>query len=251
LSAIEKAPTAVPGHPALGLESLRNVVREPLRTCRTCTTPVGGFEWCWRCREHQRIPGLADLVAPLIYAVDGSDSAALLREYKNHPARATRQRRCSTIGELMRLAVAVHHDCFASAAGMAVAQRVVIPSLAFRPGIHPMTAIAESLGLVGDAMLMPAFDARCDRVVCADKFTVQPPGAVVGRHVVVIDDVWTTGSNAQSAALTLRRAGAAAVTVLVIGRWLSSRNGLSARFIDEPRAGYDPLVCPVTGNRCP
>lgn len=251
MSAIEKAPTAAPGHPALGLESLRNVVREPLRTCRTCATPVDGFDLCWRCREHQRIAGLADLVAPLIYAVDSSDSAALLREYKNHPVRATRQRRCSTIGELLRLAMVLHHDCFGSVVGMPVSQRVVIPSLTFRPGIHPMTAIAESLGLLGDAMLMPAFDARCDRVVCADKFTVQPAGAVVGRHVLVIDDVWTTGSNAQSAALTLRRAGAAAVSVLVIGRWLSSRRALSARFSDELRAEYDPLVCPVTGDRCP
>jgi hypothetical protein len=163
LSGIENAATA--RHTGLGLESLHNVVRQPLRTCRICATPVDGFGLCWRCREHQRIPGLADLVAPLIYAVDSSDSAALLREYKNHPVRSTRQRRCSMIGELMRLAMTLHHDCFGSVVGMPVSQRVVIPSLTFRPGIHPMTAIAESLGLVGDAMLVPAFDARCDRVV--------------------------------------------------------------------------------------
>jgi phosphoribosylpyrophosphate synthetase len=135
--------------------------------------------------------------------------------------------------------------------GKPVSMRVVIPSVTFRPGIHPMTSIAESLGLVGDAMLMPALDARCDRVLSVDKFTVQPAGAVKDRHVVVLDDVWTTGSNAQSAALTLSRAGAAAVSVLVIGRWLSSRNALSARFIDDLREGYDPVLCPVTGDRCP
>ncbi len=76
-------------------------------------------------------------------------------------------------------------------------------------------------------MLIPAFDARCDRVMSGDKFTVQPAGAVTDRHVLVLDNVWTTGSNAQSAALTLRRAGAAAVSVLLmIGRWLSSRNAV-------------------------
>jgi len=101
-------------------------------------------------------------------------------------------------------------------------------------------------------MLIPAFDARCDRVMSGDKFTVQPAGAVTDRHVLVLDNVWTTGSNAQSAALTLRRAGAAAVSVLLmIGRWLSSRNAVSARFIDELQGDYDPLVCPVTGGRCP
>jgi hypothetical protein len=155
------------------------------------------------------------------------------------------------IGELLRLAISLHQHCFGAVVGKPVSMRVVIPSLTFRPGIHPMTSIAQSLRLVGDAMLIPAFDARCDRVVSVDKFTVQPAGAVTGRHVLVLDDVWTTGSNAQSAALTLRRAGAAAVSVLVIGRWLSSRKALSARFIDELQGGYDPLVCPVTGGRCP
>jgi hypothetical protein len=50
----------------------------------------------------------------------------------------------------------------------------------------------------------------------------------------------------------LRRAGAAAVSVLVVGRWLSPRNTLTERFIDTRRgAPYDPHVCPVTGGICP
>jgi phosphoribosylpyrophosphate synthetase len=198
-----------------------------------------------------RVGGVADVVAPLIYAIDTSESAALLREYKNHPVRSVRQRRCSMIGELLRLAISLHQDCFGAAVGKPVSLRVVVPSLTFRPGTHPMTSIAQSLRLVGDARLMPALDARCDRVMSGDKFTVQPAGAVTDRHVLVLDDVWTTGSNAQSAALTLRRAGAAAVSVLVIGRWLSSRNALSARFIDELQHGHDSAACPVTGGRCP
>ena len=232
-------------------ELLRNTVREPLRTCRVCTAPVDRFQLCWRCREHRRVAGVANLVAPLMYAIDNSESAALVREYKNHSVRSVRERRCSMISELLALAMVMHQDCVGAAVGMPVSQRVVSPSLTLRPGSHPMASIAESLGLVGDAMLIPAVGARCDRVVCVDKFTLQPGDAVIGRHVLVLDDVWTTGSNSQSAALTLRRAGAAAVSVLVIGRWLSSRNALSARFIDELTEGYDPRVCPVTGGRCP
>jgi phosphoribosylpyrophosphate synthetase len=194
--------------------------------------------------------GVADVAAPLIYAFEGASSAAVLRNYKNHPSRAERERCARIVRELLRLAMSQHQRCIASAVGQPVASRVVIPSLTSRMGTHPMVSIAQSLGLLGDVVLRPSLDARCDRVVDADKFIVD--GAVAGQHVMVLDDVWTTGSNAQSASLALRRAGASAVSVIVIARWLNSRHPLCARLIrDRLRHNYDPLVCPVTGHRCP
>jgi hypothetical protein len=235
---------------AVPLEFLRNVVREPMRTCGVCATPVDGYRLCWRCRGHQRIDGLADAVAPLAYALDGTKSAAVLRNYKNHPLRRERERCGSIVGELLRLGMSLHERCFGTAVGQPVSARVVIPSLTSRIGTHPMTSIAESLGLMGDVVLRPALDARCDRVVDPEKFTVD--GAVAGRHVLVLDDVWTTGSNAQSATLTLRRAGAAAVSVMVIARWLTAGHPLSEKLIRERQGeDYNPFVCPVTGHRCP
>jgi hypothetical protein len=240
----------VPSEPAPGLRFLRNVVRRPGLTCGVCTTPVEGFDMCWRCRVHQRIEGLADLVAPLAYAVDGSESAAVLRNFKNHPQRRERARCGSIVRETLRLGVSLHEQCISAVVGQPVSARVVIPSLTSRLGIHPMTSIAESLGLIGDVALQPALDVRCDRVVDGEKFTVD--GAVTGRHILVLDDVWTTGSNAQSAAVTLRRAGAAAVSVMVIARWLSPHHPLTARFIREGlRDDYNSSLCPVTGHRCP
>jgi hypothetical protein len=235
---------------AVPLGFLGNVVREPMRTCRVCAAPVDGYELCWRCRDHQRISGLADVVAPLAYAIDGTESAAVLRNYKNHPLRCERERCGSIVGELLRLGTSLHERCLDAVVGLPVSARVVIPSLTSRIGTHPMISIAESLGLIGDVVLRPALDARCDRVVDPEKFTVD--GAVAGRHVLVLDDVWTTGSNAQSATLALRRAGAAAVSVVVIARWLTARHPLSAKFVCE-RLGedYNPLACPVTGHRCP
>ena len=67
--------------------------------------------------------------------------------------------------------------------------------------------------------------------------------------MLLLDDTWTSGSRTQSAALTLRRCGAAYVSVLVIGRYL--KPGPNAEFIKTRLHGdYDPYRCPVTGGGC-
>ena len=76
---------------AAASHSLINVVRQPMQTCRVCAAPVRHFEFCWRCSEHRSVSGLADVVAPLLYAVGGTELAATLSAYKNHPARAQRE----------------------------------------------------------------------------------------------------------------------------------------------------------------
>ena len=53
-------------------------------------------------------------------------------------------------------------------------------------------------------------------------FTVKDPDAVKGRHVLLIDDSWTTGNSIQSAAVALKRAGADYVTVYCIARIINS-----------------------------
>jgi predicted amidophosphoribosyltransferase len=68
----------------------------------------------------------------------------------------------------------------------------------------------------------------------------------------VIDDTWTTGGHAQSAALALRVAGATRVSVLVVARWLKEDYGDNKQFIDDLRGrDYDPSICPWTGAKCP
>jgi len=48
---------------------------------------------------------------------------------------------------------------------------------------------------------------------------------LAGASVLLIDDTWVSGSSAQSAAAALRRAGAAHVACVVIGRWLTPSFG--------------------------
>jgi len=256
-SAVEPSPRGdtAPVHTALVRAAggyLRNVIRQPKITCRVCAAPVDGFDRCWRCEQARRIGGVADLVAPLTYAIAGTPSAALVRDYKNHPVRSVRQCHSALINGLVRLGITRHERCIGCAAGLAVSCRLVIPSLTSRPGRHPFAELAQMVNAASDAVaLMPAPDARCDRAI-NDKFVLQPAARLDGQHVLILDDVWTTGSNAQSAALAVRRAGAAAVSVLVVGRWLSPDRRGTANFIaTRLQRDYDPDICPVTGGECP
>lgn len=51
------------------------------------------------------------------------------------------------------------------------------------------------------------------------------------QHVLLIEDTWTSGGNAQSAALALRRAGAASVTILALARWLNPEEPPTSTFV--------------------
>jgi predicted amidophosphoribosyltransferase len=240
--ASEHSPSTLLSATALGL---RNTVRRPGITCAVCTAPVRGFDRCWRCEQTRR------LVAPLIYAVTATPSAALLYDYKNHPARGLRESCGARVKELVLQGVTRHERCLGRVTGITVSHRLVIPSLTNRPGRHPFAELVDSVTSGDPAALAPRPDAWCDRAV-NDKFVLQPAIRLDGQHVLILDDVWTTGSNAQSAALAVRRAGAAAVSVLVVGRWLSPRRRLNEEFLSSQLTrAYDPDVCPVTGGQCP
>jgi hypothetical protein len=156
------------------------------------------------------------------------------------------------INGLVRLGITRHEHCIGRAAKLAVSSRLVIPSLTSRPGRHPFTELAHTMNAVSDTVtLMPAPNARCDRAI-NDKFVLAYAARLDGQHVLILDDTWTTGSTAQSAALAVRRAGATAVSVMVVGRWLSTDRRLTADFIGTRlHREYDPDICPVTGGECP
>jgi hypoxanthine-guanine phosphoribosyltransferase len=49
-------------------------------------------------------------------------------------------------------------------------------------------------------------------------FSVSDPAAVSEKHILVIDDIFTTGATARAAAQALTRAGAASVWVATLAR---------------------------------
>jgi ComF family protein len=63
-------------------------------------------------------------------------------------------------------------------------------------------------------------DAKARRQSVADAFAVRHSESIVGKHVLLIDDVFTTGATASACSKTLKDAGAAEVLVLTIARAL-------------------------------
>ena len=219
-----------------------------------CGTPVDGYERCFRCYQHDTIAGIADVVVPLTYGIERTQSGIPLRHYKDDVSAEARAQHGRLIRRLLYLAIMKHQKCIEKRVGTSITMGVTVPSLNRRPGVHPFTAIAQAMKAVDDdrLALVPAPDAIKERVVSTSQFEVVPKRSLSGRHILVLDDTWTTGSNTQSAALTLRHAGAEHVSVIVIGRWLSPTYGNNAEFIKTRlRRDYDPSICPVTGGACP
>lgn len=235
-----------------GSAYLHNTVRDAGVTCAVCTTPVGGRHRCLTCERAYTAAALSEIVVPLIYGIKGNQSAGVLRGYKDDPRPSTRARYARTVNRLLYLAITLHERCVETQAGQPIDMRLTIPSSKDRPGPHPFAAIALRMNAIGQSpCLAPRYGAIHDHSTSARHFRLTPAVDLTRRHVLLLDDTWTSGASAHSAALTLRRAGAQRVSVMVIGRWLAAGHASTARFVEGLQNPYDPRVCPVTGGVCP
>lgn len=226
---------------------LRNPVRLDGVTCSVCTTPVTpGFAICRPCQNHRLVPGHADLVAPLTYAIAGRQSGYVMRGYKATPPVPEHH---TVVSLLCIVGMGLHAYCADKIAGVRVTHWTIVPSLA-RTGEHPLHRIV-ALPKDREVPLAARSNIAIARSVNAHHFqaaTRLPPGS----HVLLLDDTWVSGGHAQSATLALRRAGAARVSVLVLARWLDENFGNNAAFVRQRlTADFDPTICPWTGTSCP
>jgi hypothetical protein len=231
--------------------------------CTTCYVPASSGQLCSQCLVHRQQFGdrLASRVFILTYARGWTpggtahQSAHTVRAYKRIPPAS----KCAQDLALMVLAATfVHGNCMRGAVGQDWSALTFVPS-ASRPGPeHPVAELARNVVGMDSARRRLRLEAgpkisAPERVVYADRFAV--PDAyrdrVVGQHVLLVDDTWTTGSKIQSAAVALRDAGAAKVTALCVARWCNYGWPDHKNLLDSCTVPYDAFVCPVTGGDCP
>jgi predicted amidophosphoribosyltransferase len=233
---------------------LRNVVREPLVTCATCGTPVDGFAYCYGCKTIRDYgEPIADIVGSVTYAVKGLQSGHVMHGYKATP----HQEEHRQIVQLMAAdSLLSHVECASRLVGAPVTSWATVPSLTTSRGAveHPIhMAVAPFLPWLPEAQVLKSPSAKNPRSFRPENFDVQSD--LEGDHLLVIDDTWTSGSQAQSVAVAARRDGAEHVTILTVARWLDlnwqpTRDFVKARLAPKGN-DFRPGVCPFTGAACP
>lgn len=189
--------------------------------CGVCFNFTNGYDRCYAC-AHGEV--WLDAVAPISYSVGREQLHHALARYKRLTGDVARRLGVELAAVLWRQ-LAEHELCVARAAATDSFDLVAtVPSGdRERDEHHPLRWI------VGD--LVGPTRSRHERLlkrsvldVQAREFHPQKYEAVrslAGASVLLIDDTWTTGTNAQSAAAALKSAGAGRVAAVVIGRHLN------------------------------
>ena len=167
----------------------------------------------------------------------------------------TPARRNQTLLSMLLLAgLDLHGGCIERRLGYDVDAWAFVPFVRTdRTGEHPLHVVAKRAGLALPEIELVAGERATaeQRATSASRFAIAANRHVQGRHVLLIEDTWTSGGNAQSAVLTLQRGGAVSVTIVALARWLNPEEPPTGEFVTSRLTrDYDPLMCPVGDPDC-
>ena len=139
--------------------------------------------------------------------------------------------------EMLVVPVPLHRSKYAER-GFNQARSLAFHALAALRKTHPewrLTLASKTLMRPRATESQAGLTPRQRRLNLRGAFTVSDPAAVAEKHVLVIDDIFTTGSTARAAAQALTKAGAASVWVATLaraGRVHDNRRNVSFRLND-------------------
>lgn len=190
-------------------------------TCLTCHSVADrSYERCYPCHDGRSTRGalLADTVVPISLAAKQGQLATALWKYKSDVV--GRRYFFTGLGAVLFRFLDLHESCVARIAGTAGFDVVtVVPSTKREAAEQPLRDLVRTLVIP----VKPRFADLLSNTGAVDGRVLDPcryvaDTDVAGKSVLLIDDTWTAGGHAQSAAWALKEAGAASVGVVVIGR---------------------------------
>jgi predicted amidophosphoribosyltransferase len=205
--------------------------------CATCFNLTDGFSECYACTQSEHH---LDAVAPISYSVAHEQLHHTLAAYKRVNG-AVGRRLATELAAVLWRYLREHERCLARAAGVAHFDLVTtVPSRDHdRDEHHPLRwIVAEVIAPTRDRharLLRRTQTPARPHEYSPDKYATIDVAA--GKSILLIDDTWTTGSNAQSAAAALNAAGSGPVAAVVIGRHINRNwrdNDLRLRAMPRP-----------------
>jgi len=217
--------------------------------CRRCLNLTGADGLCRACGANQH--HLA-AVAPISYSVGGEWLHHLIVSYKRD-ADPSVPDAVAAVARLCAEFVCAHELCVAAASGVSGFQVVTTV-----PSGEPLRDLHHPLRRIVGELVAPTRD-RYERLLVRSETPAIPrvfdPGRysatrqLDGEAVLLVDDMWTSGASAESAAAALLAAGAGTVAAIVVARHLNRgwrENDLSLRRL--ARASFDPSRCAICAN---
>lgn len=188
--------------------------------CDVCHgAPGGTWSRCYSCKlTTEQVTHPCELVVPISLYEIPSQLHKVLRYYKHttHPSAGAFGWKLS--GALGYFLVR-HAGCIAAAAGGAWDRIATVPSSKQRPGVHPLVSVVKrvkQLAPLHEDLLVPGPHEVGHRKAHDEGYVTTRQ--LAGERVLLIDDTFTTGARAQSAASAIALAGGQVAAVVAIGR---------------------------------
>jgi predicted amidophosphoribosyltransferase len=197
--------------------------------CRTCFNFTDGYDRCYACTSNGQF---LDAMLPISYSVAHEQLHHVLATYKRSHGLTAHRFEIELAAVIWRF-LDRHEACLARAAKVARFDSVTtVPSSRhFRDDIHPLHHIVAELVEPARSRYVRLLRRSGARTAShsfnPDKY--EPLTDLANCSVLLIDDTWTTGANAQSAAAALKSAGVRNVAALVVGRHISRDYGQNDR----------------------
>ena len=220
--------------------------------CVECFNTTIGFDRCYACA---RAPRSLDVVVPITYSVAHEPIHIALAAYKRR-GDAMAERMQAEIAAVLSRFLECHEPCLAAATAVQRFEIVTtVPSGdRDRDRHHPLRRIVGELSPQTRDRFQRLLRRSC--AVCrqrrVDPRRYEATRALAGEPVLLVDDTWTTGASARSAALALKRAGAGPVAAVVIGRHLNRgwhENDVRLRNLARPFDWASCVLCAGDADR--
>jgi predicted amidophosphoribosyltransferase len=219
--------------------------------CAQCLNLTDGYSRCYACAHGGRF---LDAMVPISYSVAGEQLHHALASYKRLQGVIARRFMLGLAAVLWRH-LASHERCLARASAVEGFTLVAtVPSSSRKHDVaHPLNELVSMVGVVRGRQERVL--RRSEAPAAAHEFSprkYESLGDVSGQAVLLIDDTWTKGANAQSAAAALKAAGAETVAAVVIGRYVNRgwrQNDRRLRGLPRPFDWRSCALCAPGDNR--